>query len=663
MADAALRVDPVRTTLVEASRRLRPLALFPLVAGLLPVVAVGAQVPARRDSVVRDSVVRDSVTRARMTVLPVVTTVGQRTIPLSQTTASTTVLDSSEISATASVSANQLLRQLPGLQEVASPPSKTTISIRGLDASRVLVLIDGEPVAGALIDNRDIGRLSTIAAERIEVTKGPSSVEFGSDALGGVINLVTAAPARTLTVDATGRAGGLGRKESTLDISNTIGGVGFRVSGGWRQTDRVTAVDAVGSTLDRVYDLRGDARKLVGGRVLLRANGQFARERQRWPVGGGFNGFIDDLGTQGFVEAQTPAFGGTLRARAFGQLFSYEFRQAQGDVPIEGSADSLAQKERLGRALLAYTTTLGAHTLDLGAQYSRRTMIAPEKVEGDSANDQVTEFFARDAWTLGGVLLTVGARSTNGSLWGNAISPSVGAAWQATPAWRLRANLARGFRAPSFKEIRYTFLNAGGGYTLEGNPDLEPERSWSTSLGFAWTPRSSVRVEAEAYRNAVSDLIDTRFVGTNASGFQVYRNVNVASARTEGAETSVTWLFGSMDASLGYDYLRARNLETGDVLDGRAKHTARARWSGRWDAWHGIATDLSARYTGKAPIGDLTQDAFLSVDTQGRVNVSPLVELSLGVSNLLGQKPSLWTPAYERQVFAGARVRWSAASR
>jgi outer membrane receptor for ferrienterochelin and colicins len=634
-----------------------------LVACIAPMLPAAAQSPPRRDSIARDSTVRDSIARTRVTKLPaVITTVGQRTIPLSEATASVTVLDSAEISAAAAVSANQLLRQLPGLQEIGSPPSRTSIAIRGLDASRVLVLIDGEPVSGGLIDSRDIGRLSTIAAERIEVTKGPSSVEFGSDALGGVINLVTAAPARVLTVDATARAGALGRTESSLDVSNTLGGVGFRLSGGWRQTDRVTAVNARGSTLDRVYDLRGDARTLVAGRVLVRANGQFSRQRQRWPVGGGFNGFIDDLGGQGFLEAQTSALGGTLRARAFGQLFSYQFRQAQGDVPIAGSADSLEQRERLGRALLAYTSTLGAHTIDLGAQLSRRTMIAPEKVEGDSADDNVTELFARDAWTLGSLLLTAGVRRTDGSLWGNTVSPSFGAAWQPTPAWRIRTNVARGFRAPSFKEIRYTFLNAAGGYVVDGNPDLEPERSWSTSLGVAWTPRPALRVEAEAYRNAVSNLIDTRLTGTNEAGFQVYRNVNVASARTEGAEVSMGLSFGRMDASLGYDYLRARNLETGATLDGRATHTARAKWSGRWNTWRGLATDVSARYTGKAPVGTLTQGAFVSVDAQSRVGLTELVELSAGVTNLLGQRPTLWTPAYERQVFVGARLRWHADS-
>jgi outer membrane receptor for ferrienterochelin and colicins len=649
----------MRTT--DRPRRRRALCLVAL-AGAVPMLSVAAQSPARRDSVVRDSIARDSVARRRMAVLPVVTTVGQRVIPLSQSTASVTVLDSAEITATASVSANQLLRQLPGLQEIPSPPSKTTMAIRGLGGSRVLVLIDGEPAPGALIDNRDIGRLSTIAAERIEVTKGPSSVEFGSDALGGVINLVTAAPARTLTVDATARAGGLGRTESSAEVSNTVGGVGFRLSGGWRQSDRVTAVDAAGSTLDRVYDVRGDARTVVAGRVLVRANGQFSRERQRWPVGGGYNGFIDDLGGQGFVDAQLPALGGTLRARVFGQLFRYEFRQAQADVPIAGSADSLEQRERLGRALLAYTATAGAHTIDLGAQLSRRTMIAPQKVDGDSADDHVTELFARDGWTLGRLLITAGVRSTNGSLWGSTVSPSIGTAWQATSAWRLRANVARGFRAPSFKEIRYTFLNPAGGYEIEGNPDLEPERSWSTALALGWTPKPALHLEAEAYRNAVSSLIDTRLTGTNAAGFQVYRNVNVASARTEGIELSGDVRLGAMEASLGYDYLRARDLQTGATLDGRARHTARARWSGRWNGLRDLATDVSARYTGAAPVGTLKRGAFVSVDAQSRLPVTHLVELSAGVVNLFDQRPTLWTPAFERQIFVGAHLRWYAAA-
>ena len=129
------------------------------------------------------------------TVLPtLITTVGQREIRASDATVRTTVLERADIDAAAAISANQLLRQIPGLQELPSPPSQTSIAIRGFDASRVLILIDGEPAAGALIENRDIGRLSTVAAERIEVTKGPSSVEFGSDALGGVIGLLQVPP-------------------------------------------------------------------------------------------------------------------------------------------------------------------------------------------------------------------------------------------------------------------------------------------------------------------------------------------------------------------------------------------------------------------------------------------------------------------------------------
>lgn len=616
------------------------------------------------------------------TVLPVfTTTMGQRVIRANESPRSVTVVDRKEIDATAAVSANQLLRQLPGMQELPAPPSKTSISIRGFDDSRVLVLVDGEPVAGSLIESRDIGRLSTIATERIEVTKGPSSVEFGSDALGGVINIVQAAPTNSLSVDGVARQGGLGRQESSLGVSNTSGRVGYRVNGGWRQTDRLTGYNAAGSTFNRIFDLRSDVRVALGRDWTARVDMQGSQERQRFPLDANFNGFIDNRGGQGFVEAQGPALGGRLRLRTFQQRFSYQYRQSRELLPIRGSADSVEQQERQGRYLMAYTTVIGRHAFDLGVQHSRRTLVAPTKVDGDSARERITEVFARDSWTIGDVLLTAGARFTSSTLWGSTTNPSVGLAWQASPSLRLRSNVARGFRAPGFKEIRYTFFNPAGGYQIVGNPDLRPESSVSGSVGGTWAPSLRWSLDAEAYRNDVRELVDWSYRGDNAAGYQTYANVNIARARTQGIETNVRVSLLGTEFTAGYDFLKARNLYTGLPLTRRATHTARLRASREWPLLKGLQGDMSVRYTGGAPLIGIPagapitgpfstepgivgrQGALLSVDMQWRLRVNDLATLAFGGNNLLNQKPALWTPAFERQLFAGLSIHWAAAEK
>lgn len=367
----------------------------------------------------------------------VTTTAGQRSIRTSESTASVTVIGRADLDAAAAIGVDQALRRVPGLQELASPPSKSTVSIRGLDAAHVLVLVDGEPVPGGLIDTRDIGRLSSVAAERIEVTKGPSSVEFGSDALGGVINLITARPSPSFSLDATARAGELGRKESTLDLSSTVGKFGYRLSGGWRQLDRLVAVDASGTSLDRVYDVRTDTRYRASDALMLRGDMQLSQERQRWPVGGGYNGFIDNHAAQGLFEARYLGWGGIVRARVFGQYYDYEYRQSQQLLPIEGSADSLQQTEHLLRGMVSYARAVGAHTLDFGAQLSARSIVAPQKISGNRASDDVTEVFARDAWSPGPFLVTAGGRVTNSTLWGGRLPRRL--------AWRGRCRRSSGF--------------------------------------------------------------------------------------------------------------------------------------------------------------------------------------------------------------------------
>lgn len=613
------------------------------------------------------------------TVLPVfTTTVGQRVIRANDSPRSVTVVTREQLDAVGAVSANQLLRQLPGMQELPSPPSKTSISIRGFDDSRVLVLVDGEPVAGGLIESRDIGRLSTVATERIEVTKGPSSVEFGSDALGGVINIVQAAPTQTLTMDGVARQGGLGRRESTLGVSNTVGRFGFRANGGWRQSDRLTGYNAASTTFNRVFDLRSDARYQLNDRWTLRLNVVGSQERQRFPVDAAFNGFIDNRGGQGFAEATGSVLGGNIRARAFQQRFVYQYRQSRELLPIRGSADSLEQQERQGRYLVSFTRGLGAHTFDVGVQRSNRTLVAPDKVDGDSAFENITEVFLRDSYTVGPLLLTAGARHTNSTLWGSTTNPSFGVAWQVHPQLRLRSNVARGFRAPGFKEIRFTFTNPAGGYTLEGNPSLRPESSVSGSVGGTWAPNTVLSVDVEGYSNTVRDLIDWRYQGDAASGFQIYRNVNVARARMQGLETGVRIATSAIDMTLGYDFLRARNLNNGLPLTRRATHTARVQAARTWSVLQGLASDMSVRYTGNAPLVGIPagapitgpfstesgvigiQGALLSVDGQLRLNVTNTTELSAGVNNLLGQRPALWTPAFDRQFYVGMRMRYGA---
>jgi outer membrane receptor for ferrienterochelin and colicins len=596
---------------------------------------------------------------ALSTTLPtLITTAGLRAMSLGESAASVTVIDREMIAATASVSANQLLRQIPGLQELSTPPSKTGIAIRGLDAARVLILVDGEPVVGTLLETRDIGRLSTLAAERIEITKGPSSVEFGSDALGGVINLVTAPPSATFHGEVTTRAGELGRREASASVSDTHGRLGYRASVGWRQADAVTAIGADGTSLDRVYDVRTDVRYKAGETIQLRGDVQLSRQRQRWPVGGGYNGFIDNRGAQALGEIQASKFGGHARLRMFAQYSDYQFRQAQSLAPIAGSADSLEQQEKLVRLLASFTRQAGAHLIDAGAQASVRAIVAPEKIEDDRADDRVFEFFARDRWVRGPVLVTAGGRATSGSLWGNALTPSLGLAIQLSDELRVRSSFAKGFRAPTFKEIRYTFANPAAGYVLEGNPDLEPESSSSLDAGLAWAPRQRVLVELDGYTTTVSNLIDTRFTSRNSGGFQVFQNVNVARARIQGIEASVriSHSHSHSSVSAGYNYLRARDVETGKRLDRRAAHTARIAASHSSARLRGLVTDVSVRYTGDAPLGDETLGDMISLDGQFRLPIASRVELSAGVNNILDERPENWAPSARRQVYVGIRA-------
>lgn len=599
---------------------------------------------------------------------------------------------------------------MPGVQVGGGVPTGSRISIRGIGGPRVLVLLDGQPAGGALIENRDLSRASMTGVDRIEVVKGPLSSLYGSDAVGGVVNIVTRAPAPGFRVEARASSGGAGRRGAEGSASgggrlSSGSSLVYRVSGSWRQEDRVPGVADRETAFARVWDLRSSLRFATRGWV-LRSDASFLRERQRWPVGGGFSGFNDNAGVSGWVEARRQAGRGEWVGRLFAHDYDHLYRSARGSAPIEGSG-APEQQERLAKATAAYSATWGRHRFDVGVEGALRGIRSPEKLLEDRAEDRQVELYVQDAWRLGGLgasggsdglggpgasggsrgsgglgdsavpgnhapgaatVLTAGARITRNSRWGSTVSPSLGAVFAIGDRVRVRGAVARGFRAPSFKELAWNFVNLGGGYVLQGFADLEPERSWNASGGVEWRPRTGVRAGVELFANRVRNLIESGFVGYAPSGLAIYSPRNVADAVTRGFELDLRAVHGrGGEIVAAYAYLDARALRPDLPLDRQAKHSARARAS--WIAGR-LRLDATGHVTGQAPIVGIGPDgAPARTGTQGRfaaLDLGAALEIDdgrfaliAGVDNVFNAQPDGWQGFVERRFRVSGQVAQS----
>ncbi len=172
--------------------------------------------------------------------------------------------------------------------------------------------------------------------------------------------------------------------------------------------------------------MRSSFRYAASQRVALRADATYYYERQRWPLGGGFNGFNDNQGVSGWAEATLAATGGVWRARVYTEHFEYKYRSAQGDLPIANTGPPPQTEDLLrgagraeppGRAQLARLRRAGELPL--------RGRAGPP-ADGDRRRMNRWKCYAQDALRLGHVLLNGGARYTWNSQWDGNLSPTVG---------------------------------------------------------------------------------------------------------------------------------------------------------------------------------------------------------------------------------------------
>lgn len=588
-----------------------------------------------------------------------------------QSTTLTEVLNRETIERSGARSLDELLEEHSGIN-LSRSFAGATVQMQGLSSEYVLVLVDGQRTitnAGGAVDLR---RFDIDSIERIEIVKGASSALYGADALAGVINIITKKSARALEASARASYGSVGVIDGSGSVGAIWGPLNLRLSAGWNRSKAFDLSPEDPSTSGSAYDsVTADARAEVElsskakllGRIDFLQRGVEAVDATSVAV------FDRQNRQQSLSLTLGPdirlSSGGRIRVTAHGSFFFDQFLYDQrNSSELDELQDS---RELLGQINAQFDHVIGAdHLLTLGTEGMVQRLESSRLEEGANSRGRFA-IFIQDEWSLwtDKLVVSVGGRIDVDSSFGANPTPKLAVRFSPHRTLILRGSVGRGFRAPTFRQQFLLFENPTVGYLVRGNADLRPESSWSYSLSAQYSPWRALRFEVAGFRNDVSNLIGTASQGRTSPGSpELFRYVNIASARTQGIEAKIRVRLGKrLSTELGYTLLDAVDLERARRLEGRAAHRLTLGLNARYLTW-GLWGSVRAAFVGARPFY-LEEDTvtiakpYLTLDARlEKALFTEYASLFAGLNNILNAGDARFLAIPPRSVYAGLSGRY-----
>lgn len=579
---------------------------------------------------------------------PMVVTGSRIPNPAARNAQSTTVLERNDIDAVRPASAIELLRRVPGLH-IDQPGGRGGVSsvyLRGGDPNHTLVLVDGIPVndpTNSRGGSFDFSTLNVENIERVEVVRGPQSAIYGSNAMAGVINIVTREPASKSEVVLSGGVGTDGYYRGDALARGPLGraryafGTGYLDDGEPVEGSRFRTFQTTGkldwapadSTLVRLYSRYADSR----ARSFPDDSGgpRFAveRDRDRRDIG--------EFTIGGDVDQQlAPWWNLTLKANHYRRREDVSSpgvapgRRDPFGVPPNNSDSKFERTNLVGSTLFTANDslrfTLGA-AAEIEAGENRSVLFfGPARLPGRFELERTTyaTFAEADLTLPGGLVLQPGVRIDFPEDFNAEVSPRLGALYRIDASQTtLRASYGRGFKLPSFFSL---------GNPIVGNANVKPEKSESVDVGVSqefWGERG--RAGVTFFHTRYIDIIDFE-EGPPP------RLVNRSEATAKGVE-----LAASLNPAAGLSLSAHASYTRTDIKNSDEELRSRPKWRGGLDAdWRprpDIILHGSVLYVGRVldssiPTGDVRWGDYLRVDLAATWAPRPNLAVTLAVDNL-----------------------------
>ena len=552
-------------------------------------------------------------------------------------------------------------------------------SIRGMNTNQTLILIDGRRVrtenTSETMNFYELKRINMDDVERIEIVRGAASSLYGSEALGGVINVIKKHPGKmqtAVTLDWTSR-------QSDEGIRFDSGKLGkWALSGSFKHMGvREQGTDA-GSNM-------------YGKKNFFNLDGRMEMTKNKW-----LDVFFDYL-TEDLYMKDSLTQGTDYDHKRFSTGIKYSGRDKRGDYEMQVYYTYFDKhqrtRERANHSLNSFDDlkfnslifdgrrsiqVAKDHLLTFGGEYRKedyestrikgtntRTLEGVTNQLGNSSMDY-TAFYLQDEWLASPRWLIIPSlRWDYNSVFGNELTGKLGTTYKITKDVRFKANIGTAYRAPTASELYFSWHhtpNARMDVQINGNPNLKPEKALNFDLGFEME-KDKTFGKITYFHNKVDDLINIDTVMSRLPGFPprvlatgTYRNID--SATMQGVELEVRQALGGGFSVRGlYTYLDARDGKTGERLAGRPYHKASLQLSYD-DAKHGwnatLWNDWIAGYRYGETVGRRTvyKDASLSIlNFVVSKKINDHFSAYLGVDNIFDKESDAL--AYDGRIWRG----------
>ncbi len=523
--------------------------------------------------------------RGKSTQLDEVVVTGSRTEQEAWQSATTVeVIRRKEIEDSGARTVAELMAQHSGI-ELEHTVGGVGIRMQGFDPQYTLILINGRRTIGRISGVVNLERYNVADIERIEIVKGAGSALYGSDAMGGVVNIVLKKNTRPLQADLTAAYG----QRNAIDMDGRVGLKGdvwdFTLSGGYTGNDGFDLDTAQASTTGAKHDdyhVSADGSVKVTNATRLQASANYMfRDQTRVDQGvsravfdrrNRFEEIGASLETHTDLAATTKLKIGASHT-AFRNQFFYDQRLSDALDVYEDSWENLSA---IDAQFNHYFESM--HLLTVGLEAARHAYTSPRLTDNGGERLRVAAF-AQDEWEVTEKLpltLVPGARVEVDSQFGTNFTPRLAARFEPWKTAVIRASIGRGYRAPSFQELYLSFDNPAVGYRIEGNTDLQPELSTSVQFGAEWKALSWATLNANLFYNKIDDLISTtKLLSTSPNEPVRYVYDNIAEARTMGVETQLQFqITRTFLVDAGYTFTDSLDIQQSRPLAERSRHRA-----------------------------------------------------------------------------------------